>query len=102
MNTVPVYEAKNKLPLFIHQAEQGNPLAITRHNNVVAYLISKDDFEELTKGGKKEKSLAERMQDRRKEYGLEDDDFDYTEYFDSLRERGYYGRPEGDHVFDGV
>ena len=102
MNTVPVYEAKNKLPLFIHQAEQGNPLAITRHNNVVAYLISKEDFEELTQGGKKEKSLAERMQDRRKEYGLEDDDFDYTEYFDSLRERGYYGRPEGDHVFDGV
>lgn len=102
MNTVPVYEAKNKLPLFIHQAEQGNPLAITRHNNIVAYLISKEDFEALTKGGKKEKSLAERMQERRKEYGLEDDDFDYTEYFDSLRERGYYGRPEGDHVFDGV
>ena len=102
MNTVPVYEAKNKLPLFIHQAEQGNPLAITRHNNIVAYLISKEDFEEFTKGGKKEKSLAERMQNRRKEYGLEDDDFDYTEYFDSLRERGYYGRPEGEHVFDGV
>ena len=102
MNTVPVYEAKNKLPLFIHQAEQGNPLAITRHNNIVAYLISKEDFEEFTKGGKNEKSLAERMQERRKEYGLEDDDFDYTEYFDSLRERGYYGRPEGEHVFDGV
>ena len=102
MNTVPVFEAKNKLPLFIHQAEQGEPLAITRHNNIVAYLISKEDFEELTKGGKKEKSLVERMQERREEYGLEDDDFDYTEYFDSLRERGYYGRPEGDHVFDEV
>ena len=102
MNTVPVFEAKNKLPLFIHQAEQGEQLAITRHNNIVAYLISKDDFEELTKGGKKEKSLVEKMQERRKEYGLEDDDFDYTEYFDSLRERGYYGRPEGDHVFDEV
>lgn len=103
MNTVPVYEAKNKLPLFIHQAEQGNPLAITRHNNVVAYLISKEDFEELTKGGKKEKSLAERIHDSRYDFGLDDDDdFDYTEYFDSLRERGYYGRPEGAHVFDGV
>ena len=102
MNTVPVFEAKNQLPLFIHQAEQGEPLAITRHNNIVAYLISKEDFEELTKGGKKEKSLVERMQERREEYGLEDDDFDYTEYFDSLRERGYYGRPEGDHVFDEV
>lgn len=102
MNTVPVYEAKNKLPLFIHQAEQGNPLAITRHNNIVAYLISKEDFEELTSGGKKEKSLVEKLQEKRKEYDLEDDDFDYTEYFDSLRDRNYFGRPGAEHIFDEV
>ena len=42
MNTVPVYEAKNKLPFFIHQAEQGNPLAITRHNvSVNSSLVNK-------------------------------------------------------------
>ncbi len=102
MNTVPVYEAKNKLPLFIHQAEQGNPLAITRHNNVVAYLISKEDFEAFTCGGKKEKSLVEKLQEKRKEYDLEDDDFDYTEYFDSLRDRNYFGRPGAEHIFDEV
>ena len=102
MNTVPVYEAKNKLPLFIHQAEQGNPLAITRHNNVVAYLISKEDFEAFTSGGKKEKSLVEKLQEKRKEYDLEDDDFDYTEYFDSLRDRNYFGRPDAEHIFDEV
>jgi len=102
MNTVPVYEAKNKLPLFIHQAEQGNPLAITRHNNVVAYLISKEDFEAFTGGGKKEKSLVEKLQEKRKEYDLEDDDFDYTEYFDSLRDRNYFGRPGAEHIFDEV
>lgn len=102
MNTVPVYEAKNKLPLFIHQAEQGNPLAITRHNNVVAYLISKEDFEEFASGGKKEKSLVEKLQEKRKEYDLEDDDFDYTEYFDSLRDRNYFGRPGAEHIFDEV
>ena len=102
MNTVPVYEAKNKLPLFIHQAEQGNPLAITRHNNVVAYLISKEDFEAFTSGGKKEKSLVEKLQEKRKENDLEDDDFDYTEYFDSLRDRNYFGRPGAEHIFDEV
>ena len=102
MNTVPVYEAKNKLPLFIHQAEQGNPLAITRHNNVVAYLISKEDFEEFASGGKKEKSLVEKLQEKRKAYNLEDDDFDYTEYFDSLRDRNYFGRPGAEHIFDEV
>ncbi|MBR1640213.1 MAG: type II toxin-antitoxin system Phd/YefM family antitoxin [Treponema sp.] len=103
MNTVPVFEAKNKLPLFIHQAEQGNPLAITRHNNVVAYLISKEDFEEFASGGKKEKSLVERIHDSRAEYGLDDDDdFDYTEYFDSLRDRNYFGRPGAEHIFDEV
>ena len=102
MNTVPVYEAKNKLPLFIHQAEQGNPLAITRHNNVVAYLISKEDFEAFTSGGKKEKSLVEKLQEKRKEYDLEDDDFDYTEYFGSLRDRNYFGRPGAEHIFDEV
>lgn len=102
MNTVPVYEAKNKLPLFIHQAEQGNPTAITRHNNVVAYLISKEDFEAFTSGGKKEKSLVEKLQEKRKEYDLEDDDFDYTEYFDSLRDRNYFGRPGAEHIFDEV
>lgn len=102
MNTVPVYEAKNKLPLFIHQAEQGNPLAITRHNNVVAYLISKEDFEAFTSGGKKEKSLVEKLQEKRKAYDLEDDDFDYTEYFDSLRDRNYFGRSGAEHIFDEV
>ena len=90
------------MPLFIHQAEQGNPLAITRHNNVVAYLISKEDFEAFTSGGKKEKSLVEKLQEKRKEYDLEDDDFDYTEYFDSLRDRNYFGRPGAEHIFDEV
>ena len=102
MNAIPIFEAKNKLPLFIHQAEQGNPLAITRHNNVVAYLISKEDFEAFTSGGKKEKSLVEKLQEKRKEYDLEDDDFDYTEYFDSLRDRNYFGRPGAEHIFDEV
>lgn len=33
---------------------------------------------------------------------LYDDDFDYTEYFDNLRDRNYFGRPGAEHIFDDV
>lgn len=40
-NPIPVFEAKNKLPYFLHLAETDGPIPIMRHNNVVAYIISK-------------------------------------------------------------
>ncbi len=95
---VPIYEAKNKLPFYIHQAEENGPVCISRHNEVVAYIISKDDFEKAI--APKEKSLFEKIQESRIEYGLEDDDFDLTEYFDSVRERGYYGKSDSEHLFE--
>ena len=64
MNTnaaaVPIFEAKNKLPYFIHQAEENGPVRISRHNEVVAYIVSKEDFEKSV--APKEKSLVERIQ----------------------------------------
>ena len=101
-NAVPVFEAKNKLPFFIHLAETDGPVPITRHNQEVAYIISKADYEEILKSRKTEKSIVQKLQENRKKYGLEDDDFDYTEYFDSLRDRNYFGRPDSEHIFDEV
>ena len=101
-NAVPVFEAKNRLPFFIRLAESEGPVPITRRNQEVAYIISKEDYDELKAGSKKKKSIVERLQERRKKYGLEDDDFDYTEYFDSLRDRNYFGRPGSEHIFDEV
>ena len=102
MNTnaaaVPIFEAKNKLPYFIHQAEENGPVRISRHNEVVAYIVSKEDFEKSV--APKEKSLVERIQESRSAYGLEDDDFDLTEYYDSIRERGYYGKSDSEHLFE--
>ena len=102
MNTnaaaVPIFEAKNKLPYFIHQAEENGPVRISRHNEVVAYTVSKEDFEKSI--APKEKSLVERIQESRIAYGLEDDDFDLTEYYDSIRERGYYGKSDSEHLFE--
>ena len=103
MTAVPIFEAKNKLPFYIHKAETEGPVLISRHNQDVAYIISKEDFLELQSSGKKEKSLVQRIHDSRADFGLDDDDdFDYTEYFDSLRDRNYLGRPGADHIFDDV
>ncbi len=102
MNTnataVPIFEAKNRLPYFIHQAEENGPVRISRHNEVVAYIVSKEDFEKSV--APKEKSLVEKIQESRIAYGLEDDDFDLTEYYDSIRERGYYGKSDSEHLFE--
>ncbi len=101
-NAFPVFEVKNKLPFFIHKAEEEGPVAISRRGEVVAFIISKKDLEDLKEKSPK-KNIVKKIHDSRAEYGLtDDDDFDYTEYFDSLRLRGYSGRPEGEHVFDEV
>ena len=99
-NAIPIFEAKNRLPFYIRQAENGAPVKIMRHNKVVAYLVSKEDFEQAA--APKEKSIVEKLQESRKEYGLEYDDFDYTSYFDGVRETSCYGRQDSDHVFDEV
>ena len=99
-NAIPIFEAKNKLPFYIHQAEENGPVRISRHNDVVAYIVSKEDFEKAM--APKEKSLVEKIQESRIAYGLEDDDFDYTAYFDSCRERNCYGREDSSHIFDEV
>ena len=102
-NAIPVFEAKNRLPFFIHQAETEGPVPITRHNQEVAYIISKTDYEKMKAAASPRKSLVERIHDSRKEFGLtDDDDFDYTEYFDSLRDRNYFGRPGSEHIFDDI
>ena len=99
-NAIPIFEAKNKLPFYIHQAEENGPVRISRHNDVVAYIVSKEDFEKVS--APKEKSIVEKIQESRKEYGLENDDFDYTSYFDGVRETSCYGRDDSEHIFDEV
>ncbi len=98
MNAVPIYEAKNKFPFFVHTAETEGPVPVSRHNNIVAYIVSKNEYEKMA--AKTKKSIIDSLQERRRYYGLDDDDFDYTEYFDSLRDRNYYGRDVDKNIFD--
>lgn len=46
MQSIPIFEAKNKLPLYIHMVEQGESFEITRHGKPIAYLVSKDEKKE--------------------------------------------------------
>lgn len=47
MNAVPMYEAKNKLPLFMHQAETTGPVFISRRNKTVGVILSIEEYNKL-------------------------------------------------------
>ncbi|MBQ9207300.1 MAG: type II toxin-antitoxin system Phd/YefM family antitoxin [Treponema sp.] len=104
MNAVPIFEAKNRLPFFIHKAETEGPVAISRRNKEVAYIISKEDYEKKMAAPKK--SLADRIHDSRAEYGLtDDDDFDFSEHLEKIRREEWFRfenreREEAGHIFD--
>lgn len=49
MKQVSVGEAKNKLPLFLHLAEGGEEIQITRHGKMVAYINGADQKQHLNK-----------------------------------------------------
>lgn len=46
MISVPIHEAKNKLPHFIHLVEEGESLEITRHGKTVAFLVHQQTLPE--------------------------------------------------------
>ena len=49
MRQVSVGEAKNKLPYFLHLAEKGEQIQITRHGKMVALLNGAEQNEILSK-----------------------------------------------------
>lgn len=49
MTAVPIYDVKNRLPYFIHLAENGETIQITRHGKPVARIISEKEVEQEQK-----------------------------------------------------
>jgi len=98
MNTVPIYEAKNKLPFYIHQTEESGPVFISRHNKTVVVLLSYEDYCRIISKSRKDTILDRAAEFRRKTAGLftnEDIDkiFDVKDKTPDTYES---------HVFDGV
>lgn len=103
MNTVPVFEAKNKLPFFIHQAESGSPVFISRRDKSVAVLISIDNYNSLvSRAQKKKPGIVERAAELRKQFNcaLTDDEID--EIFSSAKDTSTKGTSWEDDIFKGV
>lgn len=98
MTTVPMYEAKNKLPLFVHQAEETGPVFISRRNKTVGVLLSFDEYNRLLSKKSKDTILDRAIEFRKKTAGLFTND-DIDRIFDV---RNNTPDTYESHVFDGV
>ena len=98
MNTVPIYEAKNKLPLFMHQAEENGPVFISRRNQTVGVLLSFEDYNKLIAKSRRDTILDRAAEFRRKTAGLITNE-EVDRIFD-VRDNTLDSYES--HVFDGV
>ena len=98
MTTVPMYEAKNKLPLFVHQAEETGPVFISRRNKTVGVLLSFDEYNRLLSKKSKDTILDRAAEFRKKTAGLFTND-DIDRIFDV---RNNTPDTYESHVFDGI
>ena len=98
MTTIPMYEAKNKLPLFVHQAEENGPVFISRRNKTVGVLLSFDEYNRLLAKKGKDTILDRAAEFRKKTAGLFTNE-DIDRIFDV---RDNTPDTYESHVFDGV
>lgn len=98
MNTVPIYEAKNKLPFFMHQAEENGPVFISRRNKTVGVLLSFEEYNRIMAKGRKDTILDRAAEFRRKTAELFTNE-DIDRIFDV---RDHTPDSYESHVFDGV
>ena len=100
MNTVPMYEAKNKLPLFMHQAEETGPVFISRRNQPVGVLLSFEDYNRMINRSRKETILDKAAEFRRKTAGLITNE-EIDKIFD-VRDYSTKGTSWENDIFEGV
>ena len=63
---VPVFEAKNKLPFYIHKAESEGPVFLSRRNKEVVVMLSVTEYNRLlaqAKENRKQMSILDRVKD---------------------------------------
>lgn len=108
-DTVPIFEAKNKLPFYVHKAETEGPVRLSRRNKEVAVIISAGEYEDMVdqlKSLMKGKSIVERASAFRKrnESFYKNDNFDaqIQEIFSNLRPADVNGFYKEENIWDGV
>ena len=97
---VPMFEAKNKLPLFMHKAETEGPVFISRRNKTVGVILSIDEYNKLLLAKPKRTILEAAAEFRKKVDGtLTNEEIDRI-----LNNRHTWPDDDdyGSNVFDGV
>lgn len=102
---IPIYEAKNKLTFYIHQAEKEGPVKLSRHNKDVAVIVSNDDYGKLlalANSTAKRKSFLERAQDFRERNADFYSDSEIDGIFGNLKDNSGEAFINENSLFDGV
>lgn len=90
---VPVFEAKNKLPFYLHQAEDEGPVFITRHDKTAGVLISAKDYDEIKNNSEKKTFIKSIFQWREKyKEDIEEGMFeDLADFFENTKDKSSDG-----------
>lgn len=46
-DSIPIFEAKNKLPFFVHKAETEGPVHLSRRNKEITVIISASEYKDM-------------------------------------------------------
>lgn len=101
---VPVFEAKNKLPFYIHKAEEEGPVFLSRRNKEVAVVISVEDYNKLLSEANKNRShmsFLDRVKDFHERNKNLYSDFEVEQLFNNARCKDTKAFFE-DNVWDGI
>lgn len=104
---VPVFEAKNKLPFYIHKAESEGPVFLSRRNKEVVVMLSVTEYNRLlvqAKENRKQMSILDRVKDFHERNKDLYSDAEIDEIFNSIEKKrseiSYYRDVE--NVWDGI
>lgn len=101
-NAIPIFEVKNRLSYFLHKAKEEGPVFISNRGKPEFVLQTIEEYERQIQAKPKEKTLIERINEARKTFGLENDDFDFSAYYDGIKEKNPMVRNSEEHLFDEV
>ena len=97
---IPMFEAKNKLPLFMHKAETEGPVFISRRNKTVGVILSIDEYNKLLLA-KPKRTILEAAAEFRKKVDDTFTDEEIDRIFNN-RDSWMDGDDYETNVFDGV
>lgn len=104
-NAVPIYEAKNKLPLYIHKAEEEGPVFLSRRNKDVAVILSMAEYESLLqkiKAIRNNMTFLERVQDFKERNKDLYSDREIDEIFENARYKETRAFNDETNIWDGI